>query len=56
MLPFAVGVRRAQNIVYTLIESTYRGKADRGAGDPDSAKWVDTFRALAEIFHIKLEE
>jgi len=55
-LPFAVGVRRAQNIVYALIESTYHAKADRGAGDPDSARWVETFRALADIFHIKLSE
>jgi alpha-amylase/alpha-mannosidase (GH57 family) len=54
-LPFAVGVRRAQNIVYDLIESTYQTKADRGAGDPDSARWVETFRLLAEIFHIKLD-
>jgi alpha-amylase/alpha-mannosidase (GH57 family) len=54
LLPFAVGVRNAQNILYTLIDSTYRSKADRGAGDPDSARWVETFRALAEIFHIKL--
>ena len=55
-LPFAVGVRRAQNIVYALIDTTYRAKADRGAGDPDSARWVETFRALADLFHITLEE
>ena len=55
MLPFAVGVRRAQNIVYSLIEPTYRAKADRGAGDPDSARWVETFRLLCEIFHIRLD-
>jgi hypothetical protein len=54
-LPFAVGVRRAQNIVYSLIGPTYRAKADRGAGDPDSAKWVETFRLLCEILHITLD-
>ncbi len=56
MLPFAVGIRRAQNIVYALVASTYRAKAGRGAGDPDSARWVETFRALADIFHITLAE
>ncbi|MEJ2660434.1 MAG: DUF3536 domain-containing protein [Desulfobacteraceae bacterium] len=55
-LPFEVNLRKIQDICFGLIESVYHPCCRKaGQGDPQSDRWVQCFRQLAEKLRLRVD-